>query len=178
MDTKKISLGVTGHRPDKLGGWRLYRTPQGLSRLSDLAVALITKLEYQGFYLKELISGMAPGWDTACAMVAVELQIPLIAAIPFEGQHDRWQNPEQEIYFELLAQASEVNYISEPGYDQEKMFARNRWIVDRSDRLIALWNAAESGLFSGTGQCVRYAQSHSVPVNNVWNSWIQYKDKI
>jgi hypothetical protein len=33
---------------------------------------------------------MARGWDLALAKAAVELGLPLFAAIPFVGQESRW----------------------------------------------------------------------------------------
>lgn len=63
-------IAATGHRPDKLGGY----DDDVMKRLKDLARGYLEKQEV----LAEVISGMAQGWDTAIALVAIELEIPLM----------------------------------------------------------------------------------------------------
>lgn len=175
--TQQIVLGVTGHRPDKLGGWKYYR-PVGQQRLCDLVDAYVRALKTQkDIEVTEIVTGMAPGFDTGAALAAICLAIPFIAAVPFEGQHDNWKDSDQEMYFELLSQAKSVIYVSPPGYTAEKMLIRNRWIVDNSDRLCALWNSAGTGNYSGTGHCVRYADSQHKTIDNLWNSWQKFRDR-
>lgn len=47
------------------------------------------------------------------------------------------------------------------------MQIRNEWIVDRADRIIALWD----GSFGGTHNCITYANKRKVPVDNLWDAW-------
>lgn len=154
-------VGVTGHRPEKLGGY----SPQVRRRLTDLAMAALDRHKPAS-----VISGMALGWDIAIATAAIELNIPLIAAIPSKGQELRWKPDDQKLYRQLLETATEVHYVCEPGYAAWKMQKRNEWIVDRCNRLLALWDESPSG----TGNCVEYARSKDVEVVNLWRSWVKY----
>lgn len=145
-----MKVAFTGHRPNKLGGykepnpmrdWLALRIRQELSRLSPELV----------------ISGMALGVDQWAAQVAVELGIPFIAAVPFEGQESMWPEASQQVYWRLLEFAKEVVFVGNRGYSPQKMQQRNEYMVDRCDVLLAVWD----GTPGGTGNCVKYAKRHN-----------------
>lgn len=155
-------IAGTGHRPDKLGGY----SGIVLQRLTDLARASLLKCE-----ATEVISGMALGWDTALALAALELGLPLTAAIPFKGQESRWPPSSQKTYQYILSclPSDRIVIVCEGAYSRSAMQKRNEWMVDHCDRLLALWNGSDGG----TANCVRYAESR-VHVVNVWKSWVKY----
>lgn len=141
-------VAFTGHRPDKLGGYKLP---------NPTYVKVCREID---FLLKELqpekvITGMALGIDQWAASVAYKLGIPFVAAIPFEGQEKAWPLKSQRTYQLLRRLASEEVIVSPGEYEPVKMRTRNRWMVDNSDALIAVWN----GTSGGTGNCVQYANS-------------------
>lgn len=148
----------TGHRPDKLGGYG----KSVKARLEVLAIDWITLHKPT-----QIISGMALGWDQALAEAALELNIPLIAAVPFEGQEMAWPRESQERYRELLAGAKEVKIVSKDGYAAWKMQRRNEWMVDRCELLLALWD----GSSGGTANCIRYARQQVTPIYNLWDKY-------
>lgn len=141
-----IKVAFTGHRPDKLGG---YDGSPLQDRIRIVLKSLLAPLQPD-----VVISGMALGVDTIAADVAIELGIPLIAAVPFEGQEGMWPVHSQQKYKNLLAKASEIVYCSEPGYAKWKMYHRNKWMVDHCTVLIAVWDGSEGG----TKNCVDYAK--------------------
>lgn len=151
-------IAATGHRPDKLGGYG-YKTEQKL-----LSLALVYLEEQRP---EKVITGMALGWDTAVAMAAYCLNIPFIAAVPFAGQELRWEPNHQKRYHEILANACEVVTVSQGGYSSLAMEIRNRWMVDRADKVMALWD----GSGGGTGSCIRYANRRKVEIDNLWTRW-------
>jgi uncharacterized phage-like protein YoqJ len=151
-------IAGTGHRPDKLGGY----TGETYWRLYNLAHDYLTQHTPD-----RIITGMALGWDTVLAHVARDLTIPFIAAIPFAGQESRWPHASQVFYRELLNHAHHVKVVCEGGYAAWKMQVRNKWMVDECDKLIALWN----GTPGGTANCIRYAQTLSRPLRNLWPEW-------
>ena len=151
----------TGHRPDKLGGYGADVS----TRLVDLARAALTK-----YRPDEVVSGMALGWDTALALAAIELGIPLTAAVPFEGQERKWRPEQQRLFQAILARASTVVVVSPGGYAVWKMQARNEWMVDRATGVLALWN----GSAGGTGNCIEYAHAQQVEIVNLWATWERY----
>lgn len=148
-------LAVTGHRPEKLGGHgnhaRVRRFAE--AQLSSIRPAL-------------LITGMALGWDTACAEAAVELGIPFLAAVPFPQQPSRWPLPDIRRWRGLLEKAQEVVYVSKE-YSGEAFQRRNIWMVDNSTHLLALWN----GSSGGTRNCWRYAERLGRERENCWKGW-------
>lgn len=148
-------LSATGHRPDKLGGY----SNKVLSNLIDTAVAGITKLNPD-----KIISGMALGWDTAVAIAAIKLKIPLIAAVPFKGQERVWTPTSKELYYKILHKA-EVVYVCDGGYAPWKLQKRNEYMINNSTTTLALWN----GTSGGTGNCIKYATSKSHNIINMWD---------
>jgi len=149
-------VAATGHRPDKLGGY----SHENLIKLVKFA-----KKHLDG--VDKVISGMALGWDTAMAMAAMEQNIPFIAAIPFLGQERMWPSESKIRYQYLLKHAEDVVYVCDPGYAPWKMQVRNKWMVDHSDLVLALWNGTEGG----TANCIEYAQSQNKPINNLWSQF-------
>lgn len=156
-------LAFTGHRPEKLGGY----APHALDNLTFLAESCI-KLEAPSL----VVSGMALGWDTAVALAALNLRVPLLAAIPFDGQERRWPDLAQQRYRSLLKQANKVHVVSPGVYAAWKMHVRNEWMVRNSDKLIALWD----GSSGGTSSCVQFAEKKQKKhpeylITNVWHLW-------
>lgn len=149
---------ATGHRPEKIGGYR-----EGARiKLRELAIA------YLGIQRPEkAISGMALGWDTAFAEAAIILRIPLIAAVPFPGQERMWPQPSQATFQFILSQAAEVVEVSPGPYETWKMQVRNKWMVNHSDKVCALYD----GSTGGTANCLAYAHSIGRPIDNLWQQF-------
>jgi uncharacterized phage-like protein YoqJ len=145
----------TGHRPPKLGGYGASVARE----LQHLAVAELSALKP-----REVISGMAVGWDQALARAAIELNLPWHAYIPFVGQERLWPTATQAAYRDLLARAATVVICSPGGYSAYKMQIRNERMVDDCDTLLALWDGSEGG----TANCVNYAHSVGRTVENCW----------
>ena len=143
-------VAFTGHRPDKLPNKETgYIIP------NPTYIHVCQKIETALKELKpeKVISGMALGVDQWAANIAVKLGIPFVAAVPFLGQEGKWPQASQRIYKILLAKASEIVIVCEEGYAAYKLQKRNEWMVDHSDKLIAVWNGSKGG----TGNCVDYA---------------------
>jgi uncharacterized phage-like protein YoqJ len=157
----RLVLAATGHRPGRLGG----HAPEIEARLLRLARGYLEAVDLP----KAVISGMAIGWDTAWALAATEIGIPLIAAVPFDGQSGRWPAHAQRLHARLLRAAAEVHVVSPGAYAPEKFERRNEWMVDRADRVVALW----SGARGGTARCIAYAEAKCKPVDNLWARWLQ-----
>lgn len=156
-------LGTTGHRPHKLGGY--HSAAYDLAKTFAMCVLEVCEPD-------KVITGMALGWDTAVARACVTLRIPFIAAIPCKGQDSMWQEADRARYRSLLGFAEEQIYVS-PAYTPECMNKRNRWIVEHSDKMLAMYDGSRNG---GTRNAVECAKSLSVPVTNVWSSWKVFKD--
>ena len=88
--------------------------------------------------------------------------IHLICASPYEGFEKNWEYEDRELYHSIMEQADLVKYICKH-YFRGCYQVRNEWMVDKSARVISLYNG-ESG---GTKNTVVYAQRNGIEVKNV-----------
>ena len=115
--SKKNTCCFTGHRPQKF--------PWGYDEEWEDCVKLKLKLacEIEAMWKKGVttfISGMAIGVDMWAAEIVLDLKsaypqdtIKLIAAIPYEGQANKWSVEYRERYFDILAQADQEVIMQE-----------------------------------------------------------------
>lgn len=155
----------TGHRPNKLGGYA--------AKVHDMQCQILHDYFDSAPLPDKIISGMALGWDTSLATVALMKGVPLVAAVPFYGQEGAWPDASRRTFHHLLEQAAKVVYISEGGYAPWKMQVRNKWMVDHCDSVLALWDGTDGG----TANCVRYAQSVDKPIVNLWDSFERIREQ-
>ena len=158
-----MKIAITGHRPDKLGGFDA-QNPVRVDlrrRFKDVIISLAASSwpEHTEVYV-----GGALGFDTDAARVCVETAVPFIAAVPFPSQWKRWKPSDQTVYRNMFTYAKRVEYVSpvDPplAYGDGSavvamMNARNRYMVDRCDLVVAAWDGSPGG----TAHCVKYAQS-------------------
>ena len=155
----------TGHRPQKLQStWSQYE-PLTLPRLTLLAQSALKKSKPV-----LVISGMALGWDTAIALAAINLGIPLIAAVPCLNHSFKWSQSQQDQWQYIIGKAIAVHCPDVP-YSPAAMQIRNEWMCDRASIMLALWD----GSSGGTANCLKYARGKGVEVKNLWASWQKHK---
>jgi uncharacterized phage-like protein YoqJ len=150
-----VWIAVTGHRPDKLGGYNNTAGHKAIRR-------------HMRSFLEEapegelvLVSGGALGIDQFWIEVGLHLDLPVIAALPFEGYNSRWPDTSRKKYEQLLDKCWQVFYVCEPGYEPWKLQTRNQWMVDNSDVLTAYWNKSAGG----TANCIDYAIKRNKVIN-------------
>ena len=101
------------------------------------------------------------------------LSTPFTAAVSSLGEESRWTRP-QEIYAKLLGNAARIEIVSETRYNNFVMQRRNEWMVDASDRLLALWD----GSSGGTANCVRYARGRGKRIVKLWDDWEAWRSRV
>lgn len=166
MEVNGPLIAVTGHRPDKLGGydrdtfdWLRYYADRVLAEIKPSGV----------------ITGMAQGWDQAVASAAMLKHVPFYAYVPCTGQETVWPEPAQIRYRSLLKRAADVIVVTPGSYTPHAMHARNEAMVDAlpdTGKLVALYDGSPTG---GTAACVRYAVRTGVTIVNVWDGWVAFK---
>lgn len=156
---------ITGHRPNGLPkeyGYNLNNEAwTNLKKYIEVTIEECYKYATPNEELT-LVTGMALGVDTAFWEVANELRksnrnIKIEAAVPFVGQEKKWTYESQKQYKQMLSESDKVTTVSEGGFATYKMMARNRYMVNKSDIVIAVI-CKETG---GTAQCVKYAKEHN-----------------
>lgn len=151
----------TGHRPEKLP-WRRDETDP---RCLELKRNLTRELEraYRDGY-RHFICGMARGADFYFCEAALDLRdrrtgVTVEAAIPCEEQAARWSDAERVRYFDLVGHC-DLETMVQHHYDRGCMLRRNRYMVDRSSRLLAVYD----GLLGGTMYTITYAKKQGLEV--------------
>ena len=144
----------TGHRPEKL--------EQSESVVVEALKKEIRTAIADGF--QTFISGVARGVDLWAAEIVLTLRdegdaIRFICASPYQGFEDRWGREWQARYRRAIERADLVRFIC-PGYGWDCFQRRNKWMVDHSTRVIAVYNGGPGG----TRNTVEYARSRGVPI--------------
>lgn len=112
-----------------------------------------------------VISGMAIGWDTWIAQVALDMGIPVHAYVPFKGQGSKWPTSSRREYERIIEASAEVLYISE-SYSNEAFLKRDRAMVDAADEVYALLNPLTTS--GGTFYTVKYTEGVGKPIKHFW----------
>lgn len=112
-------------------------------------------------------AGGALGFDTLAAQTVLRLkemypQIKLCLFLPCKTQTRHWCEEDCVVYDAILAQADDVQYVSEH-YFSGCMQKRNRCLVDASSVCVC-YLTQDSG---GTAYTVKYAQKKGLEVINV-----------
>ena len=146
----------TGHRP-KSFPWKYNETARDCILLKEVLTAQIISLAKQ--CVADFLSGMALGVDLWSAQIVLDIKkeypsINLHCILPCEGQEIQWADSEQEQYNAILRQTCEIVYVSQK-YTADCMLRRNRYLVDHSSVLLAVYNGVKR---SGTGATVNYAR--------------------
>jgi len=146
-------VAFTGHRPQKLGGFKLP---------NPIYNNVCQQIEKTLRELKpdKVISGMALGVDQWAASISYKLGIPFIAAVPFIGQESVWATESKKIYNKLLAKAVEKVIVSDGEYSAQKLQIRNEWLCNHSDILLAIFDGSPGG----TANCIKYAKSINMKI--------------
>lgn len=110
---------------------------------------------------------MALGVDTVFALAVLELKlegypIQLHCAIPCQNQDKFWKQPDKERYHMILEKADIVTMVTNAPYTPFCMQQRNEYMVNHSDKVIAVWN----GSSGGTKNCIDYAKKQKKEI--IW----------
>ncbi len=113
----------------------------------------------------DFLSGMALGTDTWAAELVLEAQetlsgirpIHLHAYLPFPGQDARWSAKNRRRYHKILAVCDSITVLSSQ-YLPDCMERRNRAMIQRANRLIAVFD----GKSGGTQNTIRMAHEKGI----------------
>ena len=136
----------TGHRADKLP-WNRNENDSRCLHLKKQLADVVKALYDSG--CRHYICGMATGADilfgeAVAALRAEHPDVSLEAAIPFEGQSSHWCEADRRRYFRL-AEECDIRTVLHSCYTPDCMMDRNRYMVDNSDVLVAVYNGSPGG---------------------------------
>ncbi|WP_327355062.1 hypothetical protein [Streptomyces sp. NBC_01304] len=151
-----MKLGITGHRG--LHG----ETEKVVRRAISAAVAAYDPDELVG------VSCLAEGPDVWFAEAVLDHGGRIEVMLPADEcrtELPEWHLP---VYDDLLSRASDVRSTGLREVTDEAHMAGSELLVDRVDELIAVWDGLPARGHGGTADVVAYAESHDVPVRNLW----------
>ena len=148
MNNRKFyTCCFTGHRPNKLP-WGYKEKGIRFLLLKNKLRKTIIKAIKNGY--KYFISGMALGSYMICAEIVLKLKkkhpnIELECAIPCINQTEKWLKDSIDRYNYILSKADNVTYVSNKPYFNGCMQKRNKYMIDNSSLLIAVYNGSSGG---------------------------------
>ena len=154
MDIQAVAF--SGHRPRKFP-WKYDETASDCVALKQTLRENVDKFIRQG--IVHYLSGMAEGtdiWAAEAVLAAREThkKIKLHCILPCVAQADKWSAASRERYRSILNLTDSLYYVNRE-YRQGCMLERNRFLVDWSTVLFAVYNGEKRG---GTAATVRYAR--------------------
>ncbi len=157
---KELTVCFTGHRPQSLGG---FSDQSAIAlKITHILKQEIEKLIKLGF--NRFISGGALGVDQWAAEMVIELKelynIKLIIAKPFPSQDLIWPVNSREVFKKICSQADEIINVSPDPYKSWKMQKRNKYMIDNSKVMIAVWN----GSLGGTANAIEYGKKQGIKI--------------
>lgn len=152
----------TGHRPNKLP-WKYNENGELFEDIKFKLKTEILNMISRGY--RHFISGMALGIDILCAELILEFKrkgykINLECAVPCNNQTERWKLNQIQRYENIIAKADKVTYVSKCKYYNGCMQKRNKYMVDNSNTIIAVYNGEKGG----TQQTIKYAEMQNLDV--------------
>lgn len=155
---RTVSAAFTGHR--------FYDFSQRVFIQERLTSAISEAYDHG---IRNFISGFALGIDLMAAQLVQSLKcnlpgISLTAAIPFEGQAERYNIYDKRVYGRLLELADKVIVLSDCYYPR-CFLDRDEFMVENASYLIAYYDGREKG---GTYYTVKKARARGIPIINVY----------
>ena len=155
---RTVSAAFTGHR--------FYDFSQRVFIQERLTSAISEAYDHG---IRNFIAGFALGIDLMAAQLVQSLKcnlpgISLTAAIPFEGQAERYNIYDKRVYGRLLELADKVIVLSDCYYPR-CFLDRDEFMVENASYLIAYYDGREKG---GTYYTVKKARARGIPIINVY----------
>ena len=161
----EICCAFTGHRPARLPWGAHESDPRCLALKEELAQSVE---EAYAAGCRHFLCGMAQGADLYFGEAVLSLRdrrpdVTLEAAIPFAGQADRWPQTDRDRRQAILDRC-DYETVVQHSYSPGCMARRNRYMVDRARRLIAVYDGQPQG---GTFQTLAYAMQKGLAITIV-----------
>jgi len=159
---KKNTCCFTGHRPQSLP-WKYNEYGSQFDAFKhELEYKIINSIN-KGY--THFISGMAMGLDLIAAEIILSLKnkyqfITLECAIPCKNQTFKWSPSYKQRYNNILEKADKVIMITDTYYTSGCMEKRNKYMVDNSNKIIALYLNTPGG----TKQTLDYAKNQNIEI--------------
>jgi uncharacterized phage-like protein YoqJ len=156
LPTGRLVL-VTGHRPDRLGGYE--PNAQSAAVRERLELALRAMVEVDGPLT--VVSGLRLGAEQLGADAAIAGGLPLVAVLPFPEPDKPWPKPSRD-WFAATVAAAAVTITLESKEPATKQLAgaaigrRDAWLARNVDAALVVWDQEDDAV----GRQVRSLEDH------------------
>ena len=166
----RLVIGVTGHRKLDHEAVLAEQLQQVLQRIRTMVpLSPRTPLVFT------VLSPLAEGADRLVAREVLKIsgsQLEVVLPLPREAYLEDFALPESRAEFEhLLGRARRVKQLPATPSRTEAYAQVGRYVVDRCDVLIVLWNGKPPAGQGGTAEIVEYARTKNCPL-----FWIHTSD--
>ena len=175
-----LSIGVIGHRPDRLPESGAKHVADEIERVLDLITAKVLASHNDGRSREifsdaapslRIVSALAEGADRMVARAGMARQMTLDVVLPFtktEYASDFQTDASKAEFNELLGASHAVLALPGDRQDVGKSYeAAGLTLLDQSDIVIAVWDGSESRGRGGTPALVDVAARFAIPVIHV-----------
>ncbi|MBB5153108.1 hypothetical protein [Saccharopolyspora phatthalungensis] len=115
------------------------------------------------------MSCLARGADQIFARAVLNVGGSLEVVLPAADYRDRKVKPDNAAEFdELIGAASKVRTMPFAESGRDAYMGASEHILDTVDAMLAVWDGQPSAGHSGTGDVVKAAREHDVPVTVIW----------
>jgi hypothetical protein len=149
------AIGLTGH--------------QGLTPDTERLVSDVIIQQLDGIRDLVGITSLAQGADQLFAEHVLAAGGSLVVILPAADYTHTFPVGAPRRHFEqLFSRAAEVVRLPFSTSSEEAYWAAGREVVDRCDKLLAVWNGKPAGGLGGTADVVAYAREHNRPTIVIW----------
>jgi hypothetical protein len=131
-----------------------------------------TELQRQLTKVREPVTGLtslAAGADQIFAQAVLQAGGQIIAILPSGQLETSFEEATALARFQhLLARADEISRMPFDEPSEQAYWAAGRAIVERSDRLFAVWDGKPAAGLGGTADVVAYARERGTSVTVIW----------
>lgn len=141
-----MKVGITGHQE--------FGPTADMRWLGDAMRKMIMRAD-----ITEGITSLARGADQLFADVLVENHIPIVAVFACDKIESTFERKDDLANFlRLRSLAVEVEVLPYDELSEEAYFAAGKRVVERCDRLLAVWDGKPARGLGGTGDVVSFAR--------------------
>lgn len=159
-----LTCAFSGHRPEKLPWGEDESDPRCRALKIQMERALRT-LCREG--CTRFLCGMARGTDLyyleALERLRAEFPLTVEAVVPCPSQSEAWPKEQQLRYLQALGRCDRTTVLEER-YSEGCMLRRNRYMVERADVLLTVFDGSPGG----TAATVRYARARGLRIVALW----------
>jgi len=151
-----MRIAITGHR--------------GLPAATEWLVDRAVREQLAACPASDLVgvSNLADGADQLFAQAVLDAGGQLNVIVPAATYRDGLPEEAHASYDALLSRATSVHRLDRIESDEDAHMEASKAMLDRADRLFAVWDGKPARGYGGTADVVAEAQARGIPVTVIW----------